>query len=68
MYMYMHVLHILHCACCALRGHQGMDSMNERRVFDLVVAATSQGTDSSQYFILTPKVYLKAGIIRATLI
>ena len=35
-----------------------MDPANERRVFDLMVAATSQGTDSSQYFILTPKVVL----------
>ena len=34
-----------------------MDPVNERRVFDLIVAATSShGADSSQYFILTPKV------------
>ena len=33
-----------------------MDPVNERRVFDLIVAATSQDTESSQYFILTPKV------------
>ena len=32
--------------------------MNERRVFDLIVAATSQGSDTSQYFIITPKVYV----------
>ena len=34
---------------------QGMDSANERRVFDLIVDTVCQ-TDTSQYFLLTPKV------------
>lgn len=34
---------------------QGMDSNNERRVFDLIVDAVGQ-EDTSQYFLLTPKV------------
>ena len=34
---------------------QGMDPVNERRVFDLIVkTASQQGT--AQYFLLTPKV------------
>ena len=41
---------------CVVMLLQGMDPVNERRVFDLIVAATKQGTDTSQYFILTPKV------------
>ena len=37
---------------------QGMDPVNERRVFDLIVNTTSSmGSHSSQYFILTPKVW-----------
>ena len=34
---------------------QGMDSSNERRVFDLIVDTVSS-VGTSQYFLLTPKV------------
>ena len=44
--------------CCVDCCVQGMDPVNERRVFDLIVAASSQENESSQYFILTPKVTL----------
>lgn len=35
--------------------NQGMDSSNERRVFDLLVRTISS-SNSAQYFLLTPKV------------
>ena len=34
--------------------NQGMDPVNERHVFNLIVKSASQG---AQYFLLTPKVY-----------
>jgi len=42
----------LHAFCFYL---QGMDPINERSVFDLVVRTASTGT-TSQYFLFTPKV------------
>ena len=36
---------------------QGMDPINERRVFDLLVQTACQET-SAQYFLLTPKVFV----------
>ena len=36
--------------------YQGMDPLNERMVFDLVVK-TACSRHTSQYFLLTPKVY-----------
>ncbi|KAG9354044.1 hypothetical protein JZ751_012168 [Albula glossodonta] len=35
--------------------NQGMDPINERRVFDIVVRTACKGT-TSQYFFITPKV------------
>lgn len=39
------------CVCCV----QGMDPVNERRVFDIVVRSAC-GVNTSQYFFITPKV------------
>lgn len=39
---------------CVDEINQGMDSTNERRIFDLLVDVTSQ-PDTSQYFLVTPK-------------
>jgi chromosome segregation ATPase len=39
---------------CVDEINQGMDSVNERRVFDLLVQ-TSCRERSAQYFLLTPK-------------
>ncbi|KAG7188677.1 hypothetical protein KM043_008299 [Ampulex compressa] len=39
---------------CVDEINQGMDAINERRVFDLLVKMTGQ-PNSSQYFLLTPK-------------
>jgi len=41
------------CVVCA--RVQGMDPVNERMVFDLVVKTACNG-HTSQYFLLTPKV------------
>jgi len=38
------------CVCL-----QGMDPVNERRVFDIVVRSAC-GVNTSQYFFITPKV------------
>ncbi|XP_076261000.1 structural maintenance of chromosomes 5 [Rhynchophorus ferrugineus] len=39
---------------CVDEINQGMDSNNERRIFELIVQTTCQA-DTSQYFIITPK-------------
>ena len=40
--------------------NQGMDAVNERRVFDLLVRVSCRQRDtSSQYFLLTPKLLPK---------
>ncbi|KAK5648718.1 hypothetical protein RI129_003610 [Pyrocoelia pectoralis] len=39
---------------CVDEINQGMDSNNERRIFELLVDATTQ-SDTSQYFFITPK-------------
>lgn len=41
---------------------QGMDPVNERRVFDIVVR-TACGVNTSQYFFITPKVGLLTAIV-----
>ncbi len=41
---------------------QGMDPVNERRVFDIVVR-TACGVNTSQYFFITPKVGLLTDIV-----
>lgn len=47
---------VLLCFVISVRFlHQGMDPINERRVFDLLVQTACQET-SAQYFLLTPKV------------
>ncbi|KAG5329555.1 SMC5 protein, partial [Acromyrmex charruanus] len=43
---------------CVDEINQGMDAMNERRVFDLLVKMTGR-PGSSQYFLLTPKLLPK---------
>ena len=42
---------------CVDEINQGMDPINERRVFDLLVLTACQQT-SAQYFLLTPKVII----------
>lgn len=46
--------------CCVVV--QGMDPVNERRVFDIVVR-TACGVNTSQYFFITPKVGLLNDIV-----
>lgn len=42
---------------CVDEINQGMDANNERRIFELLVDSTRQ-QDTSQYFFITPKVFL----------
>lgn len=43
---------------CVDEINQGMDPINERKLFQLLVKVTTE-TDNSQYFLLTPKVIEK---------
>lgn len=46
---------LLFCYNLFFNFSQGMDAVNERRIFELIVNITGRN-DSSQYFLLTPKV------------
>jgi len=50
---------------CLLYCVQGMDPVNERRVFDIVVRSAC-GVNTSQYFFITPKVGLLNKVVCVT--
>lgn len=46
------------CFRCVDEINQGMDPINERKMFQLLIKITTECDASSQYFLLTPKVFL----------
>lgn len=53
---------------CVDEINQGMDPQNERRIFEILVNATTSGAhkDTSQYFLITPKVFIYLLLISLT--
>ncbi|KAK4884603.1 hypothetical protein RN001_000874 [Aquatica leii] len=52
---------------CVDEINQGMDENNERRIFELLVDATS-GADTSQYFFITPKLIPNLRFVRGMVV
>ncbi|KAG8183406.1 hypothetical protein JTE90_008303 [Oedothorax gibbosus] len=43
---------------CIDEINQGMDSVNERKIYELIADASRSGSSCSQYFLLTPKLLM----------